>query len=438
MRLLAAVSLLLALAGSAGAAESPAPTLDFYPQAGILWQDLYPSNFVDLEPGPAIEDWACGGQTYDGHTGADTMIRSFAEKVVGVPVFAALDGVVSAVQDGLPDESRGGANPGPDNHVELDGDGGIRTVYGHLRRNSITVRVGERVVQGQQIGFTASSGNSTWPHLHFTVLRGAEVLEPFAGACRPGASLWRSQPPTPREPYVRDVAVSARPMFGLSDLPFDEAVRTGTFVVGRRHVDLRIELGAVWDRGQWSLRFDRPDGSAAWRRVGSMSWPLIRGTTRARWGMRVDLGTPGRWRIVFALGGRTTRRCPARRRRDARRGRQPFAECRLDRRSAASRRSLRVLRPHVARDGGSRLRARPLPLPLDGRGRTRPGRRLGRAERRPLARPRAGDMLGHAVGWEARGTGGERRRPLASAGCRARPEHASLQARPARSTSETH
>jgi hypothetical protein len=305
MRLLAAVSLLLALAGSAGAAESPAPTLDFYPQAGILWQDLYPANFVDLEPGPGIEDWACGGQTYDGHTGADTIIRSFAEKVVGVPVFAALDGVVSAVQDGLPDESRGGANPGPDNHVELDSDGGIRTVYGHLRRNSITVRVGERVVQGQQIGFTASSGNSTWPHLHFTILRGAEVLEPFAGACRPGASLWRSQPATPREPYVRDVAVSARPMFGLSDLPFDEAVRTGTFVVGRRHVDLRIELGTVWGGGQWSLRVERPDGSAAWSRSGPLTWPLIRGTTRARWGMRLDLDAPGRWRILFALGGGT-------------------------------------------------------------------------------------------------------------------------------------
>jgi hypothetical protein len=310
MRLLAGISLLLVLAGSAGAAESPAPTLDFYPQAGILWQDVYPANFVDLDAGPGIEDWACGGQTYDGHTGADTIIRSFAEKVIVVPVFAALDGVVSAVQDGLPDESRGGANPGPDNHVELDSDAGIRTIYGHLRRNSITVRVGERVVQGQPIGLTASSGNSTWPHLHFTILRGAEVLEPFAGACRSGASLLRSQPAIPRESYVRDVAVSARPMFGLSDLPFDEAVRTGTFVVGRRHVDLRIELGAVWDGRQWSLRVDRPDGSAAWSRSGRLNWPVIRGTTRARWGMRLDLDTPGRWRVVFALGGRAMVEAP--------------------------------------------------------------------------------------------------------------------------------
>ena len=304
-RALTGISLLLALAGSAGAAGSPGPTLDFYPQAGILWQDLYPSNFVDLQAGAGVEDWACGAQTYDGHTGQDTIIRSFAEKTIGVPVFAALDGVVTAVQDGLPDESRGGANPGPDNHVELDSEGGFRTIYGHLRRNSITVRVGERVVQGQQIGLTASSGNSTWPHLHFTLLRGGDVIEPFAGTCRPGASLWLSQPPIPDEAYVRDVAVSARPMFGLSDLPFDEAVRTGTFVVGRRHVDVRIELGTVWRRERWSLRVERPDGSAAWSREGAMSWPVIRGTTRARWGMNPNLDAPGRWRILFALAGRT-------------------------------------------------------------------------------------------------------------------------------------
>jgi hypothetical protein len=33
--------------GANGAGE-----LTFYPQAGILWQDLYPGNFVDLDPGP--------------------------------------------------------------------------------------------------------------------------------------------------------------------------------------------------------------------------------------------------------------------------------------------------------------------------------------------------------------------------------------------------
>ena len=49
-------------------------------------------------------DWNCGTQTYDGHTGEDSIISSFQEKRIGVPVFAAIDGAVVQVQSGLPDE----------------------------------------------------------------------------------------------------------------------------------------------------------------------------------------------------------------------------------------------------------------------------------------------------------------------------------------------
>jgi hypothetical protein len=97
-----AVSALLALvlvasASGAGSANG-AGELTFYPQAGILWRDLYPNNFVDLDPGPGLRDFACGTQTYDGHTGTDSDIRSFREMDIGVPVFAALDGRVIAVE----------------------------------------------------------------------------------------------------------------------------------------------------------------------------------------------------------------------------------------------------------------------------------------------------------------------------------------------------
>lgn len=56
-----------------------------YPQAGILWRDLYPNNFVDLDPGQGVRDFACGTQTYDGHTGTDSDLRSFREMDIGVP-----------------------------------------------------------------------------------------------------------------------------------------------------------------------------------------------------------------------------------------------------------------------------------------------------------------------------------------------------------------
>src|SRR6478735_11399909 len=129
--------------GSAGVTEPP--VFAFYPQAGIPWQDLYFGNFVDLDPGPGVLDWSCGAQTYDGHSGEDSLIRSFREKRIGVPVFAALDGVVVQIQSGLPDEHVEQTMTQVDNHVIVKSLGGhVRTVYGHLRRKPF-VRVGQRV-----------------------------------------------------------------------------------------------------------------------------------------------------------------------------------------------------------------------------------------------------------------------------------------------------
>ena len=171
-------------AASSVSAEPPAHLLSFYPQAGTIGRDLYVANFVDLDDGPGVRDYACGAQTYDGHTGIDSIIRSFREVRIGVPVFAALDGRVLSVQQGV----GGDFNWGPtvtnfDNHVILDHGGDQQSVYGHLAGKSITVKKGQWVAAGTQIGLTASSGNSSWPHLHFTVRQSFAPYEPFAGPC---------------------------------------------------------------------------------------------------------------------------------------------------------------------------------------------------------------------------------------------------------------
>jgi murein DD-endopeptidase MepM/ murein hydrolase activator NlpD len=52
--------------------------------------------------------------------------------------------------------------------------GGVRTMYAHLSK--ITVRTGQTVVTGQQVGLVGATGDATGPHLHFEVrLRGAAV-----------------------------------------------------------------------------------------------------------------------------------------------------------------------------------------------------------------------------------------------------------------------
>ncbi len=283
--------------------DSGPATFAFYPQAGIAWQDLYFANFVDLDPGPGVLDWNCGTQTYDGHTGEDSIIRSFQEKRIGVPVFAAIDGTVIDVSDLLPDEHTADTMTPVDNHVIISSRNmEIRTVYGHLRKN-IQVRVGQHVVAGQQLGYTASSGHSSWPHLHFTAKLGFEPYEAFAGPCRPGASYWAAQPEMPTEPYVRDFTFSAQPLGGRKDPPWDEAVRTGTFVGGERDVYFRVEL-AFFDGGTMHVTFLRPDGSTA---LDAERTTPLQGY-RATWAdfhERLNLGQTGGWRLRLATDGRT-------------------------------------------------------------------------------------------------------------------------------------
>ena len=63
-----------------------------------------------------------------------------------------------------------GWNGGFGNYVVISHPNGTQTLYGHM--HSVTVHSGEKVSQGQQIGFVGSSGKSTGPHVHFEI-RGA-------------------------------------------------------------------------------------------------------------------------------------------------------------------------------------------------------------------------------------------------------------------------
>lgn len=63
-----------------------------------------------------------------------------------------------------------GWNGGYGNYIVIEHSNGIQTLYSHNTRN--TVRVGQRVSQGEVIGYVGSTGRSTGPHVHFEV-RGA-------------------------------------------------------------------------------------------------------------------------------------------------------------------------------------------------------------------------------------------------------------------------
>jgi murein DD-endopeptidase MepM/ murein hydrolase activator NlpD len=85
---------------------------------------------------------------------------------MGAPIVAATDGVVAFA----------GRHGGHGNYVKLNHSGGIATGYAHMSR--IIAKAGDRVRQGQLIGYVGSTGLSTGPHLHYEMYRNGQAINP--------------------------------------------------------------------------------------------------------------------------------------------------------------------------------------------------------------------------------------------------------------------
>jgi murein DD-endopeptidase MepM/ murein hydrolase activator NlpD len=110
--------------------------------------------YVRPVPGP-VTQW------YGTHPGIDIA------PPYGTPIGAAHSGVVTFV----------GWDDGYGMHVEVAQVDGYVTTYSHM--SAWTVKVGQLVVAGQQLGNVGSTGYSTGPHLHFEVhLPGGARMDP--------------------------------------------------------------------------------------------------------------------------------------------------------------------------------------------------------------------------------------------------------------------
>lgn len=112
---------------------------------------------VTQEFGPNIHPFT--GQLYL-HKGFDIA------DALGVPVVATAEGVVTVVN----------VDPGYGLQIWIRHKYGFRSMYAHL--HSASVREGQEVRQGQQIGLLGNSGASTGPHLHLELWLGNEVVDP--------------------------------------------------------------------------------------------------------------------------------------------------------------------------------------------------------------------------------------------------------------------
>lgn len=104
------------------------------------------------------------------------------------PVISPADGVVQEVADGIPDNAIGDMNLNKNwgNTVLIWHATGLYSQLSHLKKGSITVKPGQTIRKGEQIGRCGNSGRSPYPHLHVQFqavpeIGAATISFPFAG-----------------------------------------------------------------------------------------------------------------------------------------------------------------------------------------------------------------------------------------------------------------
>lgn len=123
---------------------------------------------ADFEmPFPCAQAWK--GATRDSHSPSPYAVDWNRVDDAYDPVVSSAPGTVTTAD---PVD-----NSGYGRWVVIDHGRNEKTLYAHLA--AVTVSVGQRVDQGQQIGTVGSSGNSSGPHLHYEQRLGSSVTAPF-------------------------------------------------------------------------------------------------------------------------------------------------------------------------------------------------------------------------------------------------------------------
>lgn len=100
---------------------------------------------------------------YRAHLGVDYSAN------VGTKIFAAADGKVTFR----------GIKGGYGKTVTIAHKNGYKTLYGHLSGYPKSLRIGQKIKQGDLIAFSGNSGVSSGPHLHFGVYKNERAVDPL-------------------------------------------------------------------------------------------------------------------------------------------------------------------------------------------------------------------------------------------------------------------
>ena len=186
-----------------------------------LGKTCFVQQYPDMAAGDAVADPLCGTLTYDGHSGIDLRILSMKDVEAGYAVVAVGDGEVLRVRDQEQDhlietESDRASVAGREcgNGLVIQLQDGYEVQYCHLRKGSLAVKPGDIVRTGDRLGDVGASGLAQFPHVHITISRLGDTLDPLTGrklseGCtttfRPEESLFAPEIVAKLEPTKPDI-----------------------------------------------------------------------------------------------------------------------------------------------------------------------------------------------------------------------------------------
>ncbi|MGE3770240.1 MAG: peptidoglycan DD-metalloendopeptidase family protein [Bdellovibrionales bacterium] len=101
----------------------------------------------------------------------------------GTPIYAAGDGTITKL----------GWNGSYGKYVQIRHNGNISTAYAHASGFPRSLKVGDKVKQGQVIAYVGSTGRSTGPHLHYEIHVNGRKVNPMTVNIPTGRSLNKTE-----------------------------------------------------------------------------------------------------------------------------------------------------------------------------------------------------------------------------------------------------
>jgi hypothetical protein len=152
-----------------------------------IGKDCFIQYYVDTDGGEGAADFKCNALSYNNHDGTDFRLRNYLALKKNIPVYAAADGFVQTIDTPVPDaklkelEATRATHHQCVNGITLYHGGGWETAYCHLREDSIKLQKGDKVKQGDLLGYVGMTEVAAIPHLHFAVRENGKALDPFTG-----------------------------------------------------------------------------------------------------------------------------------------------------------------------------------------------------------------------------------------------------------------